>query len=183
MRKTRWWSLMAFGVLSLFALSVSADDKKDKDKDDVKGRGPHATASASGSAAPAPSSSAKDKDKDKENVDQKKRRVDYTLSTGNKIRSIVARDKKQTTAEQKVLIKKHWRVAMRLIKIQRLAEAAGKPDRAKKAADLLAKEDARFYAKLEELNKAATAASAAASAPSAPSAKASAAPAVSGGAK
>ena len=183
MRKTRWWSLMAFGVLSLFALSVSADEKKDKDKDDQKGRGPHASASASGSAAPLPSSSAKEKDK--ENVDQKKRRVDYTLSTGNKIRTIVARDKKQTTAEQKVLIKRHWRVAMRLIKIQRLAEAAGKPDRAKKAADLLAKEDARFYAKLEELNKAAAAASAsaAASAPSAPSAKASTAPAVSGGAK
>ncbi len=170
MRRTRWWSLMTFGVLSLFAMGVSADEKKDE----PKGHGPRASASASGSAAPSPSASAKEKDK--ETGDQKKRRGDYTLATANKIRSIAMRDKKAVTAEQKAVIKRHWRIAMRLLKIQRLAETAGKADKAKKAADLLAKEDARFFAKLEELSKAAAAGSA-----SGPGAKPSAAP--SGGAK
>ena len=186
MRIARWWSLCAFGALTLFVSSAPADDNKDREHG--KGHMPPVVSAAAGSGSGASASSAAAGDagvgKGKETAEPKKRRVDYTLGTGNKIRSMLHKDKKQITAEEKAVIKTHWRIAMRLLKIQRVAEAASKPEKAKKAADLLAKEDARFYAKLEQLNKAAPATSASASASAgAPTPKPTAAPAASGGAK
>ena len=190
MRWTRW---LWVGAFALYTVGASADDSKDKDK----GKNAHAAASAAASANAAPgaasaaASAMAEGDAGgkhhKETPEQKKRRVDYTMSTGNKIRSIVRKDHKQVTPEEKAVIKKHWRIAMRLLKIERMSEAHNKPEKAKKAADLLVKEDARFYARLEEMNTKTPAAAASASAAAVTSAAASAAapskPAPSGGAR
>jgi hypothetical protein len=181
MRWTRW---LWVGAFALYTVGAAADDTKDKDKPHAAAASATAQASAASAAASAQADGGKHH---KETPEQKKRRIDYTMSTGNKIRSIVRKDHKQVTPAEKAVIKKHWRIAMRLLKIERMAETHNKADRAKKAADLLVKEDTRFYAKLEDMNKTAPAAAASASAAAvttaAASAAASAKPAASGGAK
>jgi hypothetical protein len=89
-----------------------------------------------------------------ETPDQKKRRVDYTASTTRKITAITKKQKQ--TPEMKTLVKAHWRTALRLLGVQRIAENTKKAAVAKRAADTLTKEDTRFFAKLTQLVKAAT---------------------------
>lgn len=115
----------------------------------------------------------------RETADQKKRRQTYTTATADKIRAATKAKQKAMTPEMRALVKQHWRIAMRILRVQRIAENANKPAIAKRAADLLAKEDARFFAKLDALGKAAPSPSA--SGASAPSA--TPAPSASGGAK
>lgn len=89
----------------------------------------------------------------KESADQAKRRQDYTASTTTKIRAAVQKSKKPMSADMKALTQKHWRIAMRLLRVQRIAENTAKPAIAKRATDALGKEDTRFFAKLDELAK------------------------------
>ncbi len=87
--------------------------------------------------------------------EQTKRREDYRLATMTKIRAAVQKSKKPMNAEMKALTQKHWRVSLRLLRVQRLAENTSKPAIAKRAVDALAKEDTRFFAKLDDLAKSA----------------------------
>ena len=168
MRWTRW---LCVGALTLYSVSAAADDAK------AKAKGPHAgrvSAAASASGAPgsaasaASAASAQGDARGKRHVEtpeQKKRHADYMMATGNKIRALLEKDRKPVTSSERAIIKKHWRIALRLLKVQRIAEGQNKPDKAKRAAEVLAKEDARFYAKLEEMNKVAAAAAVSASPP------------------
>jgi hypothetical protein len=85
----------------------------------------------------------------RETAEQRTRRAEYVRAGGAKIRATA----KVATPEIAALVKKHWRIALRLLRVQNVAESAGKPATAKRAAELLAKEDARFYAKLAALAK------------------------------
>ena len=88
-------------------------------------------------------------------LDQKKRRQDYVAATTKKIRAAVDKSKKPMSAEMKALTQKHWRTALRLLRIEAIAENTARTPIAKRASDARAKEDARFFAKLDELAKSA----------------------------
>jgi hypothetical protein len=144
----RWLRLGTICALVMAPALVAAGAAAEQGKDTNKPKAPlGATASS------APGGSADAKAAAKETPEQKKRRQDYTLATANKIRAISHKNKKQMTPEMKALVEKHWKVAMRILRVERIAQNNAKPAVAKRATDALAKEDARFFAKLEELNK------------------------------
>jgi len=157
-----------FFVLAAVPVVTVATAESGKDKDKNKGVAAIASSASSGVGA------------HHETPDQKKRRQDYARAGAAKIKAIAA--KKAMTPAMKALVQQHWQTSLRLLRIQRIAENAGKTAVAKRAADAIAKEDARFFAKMDELAKAAPAASGSASA-APPSSAPAAAPASSGGAK
>ena len=97
------------------------------------------------------------KEKGKEGPEQKKRRKDYIDRITKEVRTIVRSDKVQT-AEEKELVRQHWRRSMRAHRIRMLAEDEKDNAVVGRVDTYLAKIEKQLIEKLKELQKKAPAA-------------------------
>jgi hypothetical protein len=153
-------------LVLLFAASAAAQPGQDKDNDKSHGK-----PASSASGAPGASASAPGHDRDADNPAgndkatgkgspftgvtetdaQRARRLGHRKDQHDKVMAALQGKTTSLTKDQRDLIAHHNRVAARLEWIQAWAENEKKPDDVKRAQAALAKEDARFAAKLADL--------------------------------
>ncbi len=142
-------------------LGQASADAQDKARPTIRpifsGKTPPATPSAPATPAPpadagAAAADAGVKEKGKEGPEQKKRRKDYVDRITKEVRAIVRSDK-ILTAEEKELVRQHWRRSMRAHRIRLLAEDEKDNAVVARVDAYLAKIEKQLVDKLKELQK------------------------------
>lgn len=124
-----------------------------------------AAAAASGSAGTATATAKVDDDgaTDDEKPEQKEKRHGYFRDEAKKLGDAVHANGKQTTDEEKEIVRAHWQRAMRLFRIRHLAMLDNDKAVVARVDAILARLDRQTEGKLKELNGKAPAAAGAAS--------------------
>jgi len=102
-------------------------------------------------SAPKPAADAGADTKLAETAAQKRRRVDYVDRTTSLIRNAVHAGNRQVTNDERDMIKRHWRRAMRLFRIRDIAEDIGDGASVTRVDADIQNLDTTFYEKLKLL--------------------------------
>lgn len=145
--------LAALGAAAVALASSAADAQEKVRLRTVPGK-PDAAAAAPATPTPAAPAAADAgvKEKGKEGPEQKKRRQDYVARISKEVRAIVRSDG-VITAEEKELVRQHWRRSMRAHRIRLLAEDENNGAIVARVDAYLAKIEKTLMDHLKELNK------------------------------
>ena len=153
LRAMRYLSAVLTGALLLASSSAFAQGKPRIDRIRLPGAPPAAGADA---AAPVADAGIAATANVGETPNGEKSRAEYIKSTRQKIRQIVD-PKNGKNNDIRTMVGKHWRHALRLIRIRNLAEAANDGVIVARANAQLKRIDDMFYTSLKLLNKSVTA--------------------------
>lgn len=148
------FSLLALGAVAVALASSDADAQEKVRLRTVPGKAADAAAPATPTPTPAAPAAADAgvKEKGKEGPEQKKRRQDYVARISKEVRAIVRSDG-VITAEEKELVRQHWRRSMRAHRIRLLAEDENNAAIVARVDAYLAKIEKTLMDHLKELNK------------------------------